>query len=332
MKKLFQILALLLLASPSLHAQTPDTLEWLPVGTEWVYETAGPGSSSYLRYRVEMDTLYRGRLARVVRHRSDSESLTSTVLLSRSGPLGDSIWIALTPQGALPTYVDGWRFYFRVSASLNDSLEFQAPVMNEARFLSLKYSIVFQGDTTVKGFRLPYHELEYASKEITQTFVCGPFGERSSTDWPPLRLSSDFISNIGLFPTSDNLSLAIFPLGCGLRCFTHPQLGTIRFDSPERQAQFPDCHYGTLVTRPGAAAAKAFSVQPNPASDRVEIAFDAPFRRLEAYDAQGRRVHAQGLHAGDRRLTLDVADWPAGVYLLRLEGEGAALQSKLILR
>jgi len=88
----------------------------------------------------------------------------------------------------------------------------------------------------------------------------------------------------------------------------------------------------TGVSRNRERKAPTCSVQPNPSSDRVEIAFDAPFRRLEVYESQGHRVHAQGLHAGDRRLTLDVADWPADVYLLRLEGEGAALQTKLILR
>ena len=34
--------------------------------------------------------------------------------------------------------------------------------------------------------------------------------------------------------------------GCGLFCFTHPQVGTLRFDSTARQAQYSNCKYALV--------------------------------------------------------------------------------------
>lgn len=59
-------------------------------------------------------------------------------------------------------------------------------------------------------------------------------------------------------------------------------------------------------------------LQPNPATDRLTVAVDAPLDAavIEVYDLHGRRVDTATLHGN--HAMLDLAGYPAGPYQLRL--------------
>ena len=75
------------------------------------------------------------------------------------------------------------------------------------------------------------------------------------------------------------------------------------------------------------------AVYPNPAAGRATVAFSAGgAARLDVFDALGRRVAT--LHDGPAQpgltATLDTASLPAGVYVLRLRGEGGAAARRIV--
>jgi hypothetical protein len=192
-----------------------------------------------------------------------------------------------------------------------------------------RLSVVGRGDTSINGHQMPYLLVKAQNPEsFYQDFRCRAYVETSSDGFAgTFRLYRDLISAIGLLP-EDGTSAEYYSLGCGLRCFTHPQLGTIRFDSPARQAQFPDnCYYGTPVSRPGRAAATLdLRLHPNPATDRVAVKF-AGWGRLEAYDAQGRQVLRR---EGSGPLDVDVSGWAAGLYAVRVSGPQGVSVGRLV--
>lgn len=64
------------------------------------------------------------------------------------------------------------------------------------------------------------------------------------------------------------------------------------------------------------------TVHPNPATELVQVALSAGgiLRTVEVQDALGRVVHRQALRARSA-MTLEVAAWPAGCYLVRVEDQ-----------
>lgn len=74
---------------------------------------------------------------------------------------------------------------------------------------------------------------------------------------------------------------------------------------------------------PGEAPSLGVLVRPNPTRDRAEIVLtlmEALAVRVTAFDVQGREVVVLldgAVPAGERRLGVDTADWPAGVYVVR---------------
>ncbi|MDT7855895.1 penicillin acylase family protein [Rubrivirga sp. S365] len=84
---------------------------------------------------------------------------------------------------------------------------------------------------------------------------------------------------------------------------------------------------------PPGAAFGIDAVYPNPSAARTTVAFSASgAARLDVFDALGRRVAT--LHDGPTRpgqtATLDTGALPAGVYLVRLQGEGGAATRTLV--
>ena len=146
-----------------------------------------------------------------------------------------------------------------------------------------RVEVAATGDTHINGYRMPYVDVrmrESNDDPLHRVFLCT--WQNKIGGYYYYRLYRDLISTAALFSDGSAYINEVMIYGCGLRCFTHPQLGTIRFDSPERQAQFPDCYYGDPVSRPGrAAAALDLSLRPNPATDGVAVEF-AGWGQLEA--------------------------------------------------
>lgn len=81
--------------------------------------------------------------------------------------------------------------------------------------------------------------------------------------------------------------------------------------------------------RDGASALQAF---PNPASGHVTIRYqyghtDAPNGTLAVYDAMGRKMEQMIPTTNDGTWQMDVARWTPGLYIVRMEANGATLHT-----
>lgn len=84
----------------------------------------------------------------------------------------------------------------------------------------------------------------------------------------------------------------------------------------------PDTCVQVSTGLPEAGSPVRVSVYPNPAAERVQVALSAGgnLRTVEVQDALGQVVHRQAPRAGSA-VTLEVAAWPAGCYLMRVEDQ-----------
>ena len=84
-----------------------------------------------------------------------------------------------------------------------------------------------------------------------------------------------------------------------------------------------------------ANAGTFLQVYPNPGKDNVQISFfstNALILNLTAYDMQGREVWKSDREnvAGKQLLSLDVSNWPKGMYLFLLKGGETEVQQRFI--
>ncbi|MES2388706.1 MAG: T9SS type A sorting domain-containing protein [Bacteroidota bacterium] len=75
----------------------------------------------------------------------------------------------------------------------------------------------------------------------------------------------------------------------------------------------------------------SLSVSPNPVTDKLNIYADADIRinTLQLTDMQGRIVRTQSVEAGLSNYSMNLAEIPAGVYVLRGMGKAGVLQQKI---
>ncbi|MCD4733321.1 T9SS type A sorting domain-containing protein [bacterium] len=73
---------------------------------------------------------------------------------------------------------------------------------------------------------------------------------------------------------------------------------------------------------------------PCPATERVEVSFSLPSStpaRLSLYDLAGRRLTSLSLTPETTSATLELTDYPSGVYLLRLSSELGSVEQRLVI-
>jgi hypothetical protein len=87
-----------------------------------------------------------------------------------------------------------------------------------------------------------------------------------------------------------------------------------------------DCTTGIANSDAGNASV---SVYPNPASEKLNIAFDAPFTSLCIFNAQGQEVVKM---MNPKPTVLHVQDWPQGVYLMVFETATCTETTRVILQ
>ncbi|MEL6674313.1 MAG: Omp28-related outer membrane protein [Bacteroidota bacterium] len=80
---------------------------------------------------------------------------------------------------------------------------------------------------------------------------------------------------------------------------------------------------------------RAFKVLPNPANEQVNLILEgtyAPFSQVKIYDLRG-RIQWQGeLPLSENAYTVDVRDWPAGLYHISLQNGTAHTTTKLLVQ
>lgn len=140
-----------------------------------------------------------------------------------------------------------------------------------------------------------------------------------------------------LYPASlpDSVTVEVaLTLPGGSRCFFKKRL------------PLPACHWiAERGTNPDDSAnikhdnnqhlliANSLLVFPNPTSGNVTIAYDygavkCSERSLAIYDAMGRKIQQIPLQEMTGNLTIDTKDWASGIYLIRMEADGKALQTQ----
>lgn len=73
---------------------------------------------------------------------------------------------------------------------------------------------------------------------------------------------------------------------------------------------------------------RRLAVAPNPAADRVHVSLPTGATVLRVYDVQGRLLRSEAL-SDLAELDLDVQGWPAGLYLIAVQGAGGTYWAKV---
>ena len=120
----------------------------------------------------------------------------------------------------------------------------------------------------------------------------------------------------------------------------HSPLMTINYDTSGTGTLYvSDAKYyrGMMTTAVNDVASKVttLNVYPNPATDNVTFGFDLTgtpaATNLVVYDATGRvvnTINGTSLKTGKNEVSLNVSNLPAGMYIVRLQGEGAAASAR----
>jgi hypothetical protein len=120
----------------------------------------------------------------------------------------------------------------------------------------------------------------------------------------------------------------------------HSPLMTINYDTSGSGTPYviDAKYYRGLITsavKDVVAKPTTLNVYPNPATDNITFGFDingaSTATNLIVYDATGRvvnTINGTNLKAGKNEVSLNVSNLPAGMYIVRLQGEGAAASAR----
>lgn len=78
-----------------------------------------------------------------------------------------------------------------------------------------------------------------------------------------------------------------------------------------------------------------FTLTPNPAQNKVTVYTGQPLQTdadIQLLDLTGRVLHSQAMNQSDRSTTIDVANTPPGVYMIKLFQAGEARYQRLIIQ
>ncbi|MFZ6051132.1 T9SS type A sorting domain-containing protein [Halocola ammonii] len=98
-------------------------------------------------------------------------------------------------------------------------------------------------------------------------------------------------------------------------------------DSDEIVVTVEDC-----ISSVGELNENQVSMYPNPALEQVELEVNGALQRLEITDSHGRIVYSQEEGTANDHLTIDVSDFEAGLYFVKLFSESNQVVKKLMVR
>jgi len=186
---LYIILALLFSCSTfsNLKAQQSDTFEWLPVGTEWVFNPYHfearvnyPTAVAY-RFVVQKDTALLGRDAKKIVRNSLGGNFYGKYIKLYLAKSQDSVFYSL--QGIVdsePTNSPNrrsprpWRLYFDTRAQANDvftgftsggGLLPYNELTDDTSGRRYSFEVLRTGDTLINEFRLPFVDVRYNTSQ-----------------------------------------------------------------------------------------------------------------------------------------------------------------------
>ncbi len=111
----------------------------------------------------------------------------------------------------------------------------------------------------------------------------------------------------------------------------------LQFNADTSETEFSGVSYmldaGVGETELPAISQLAFDVFPNPASDVIYIKLHDSYEgELIIYDLSGRKIHQQPVTSNQQQLSIDVSDFPAGMYQVVARAEKQMSVKKLLVR
>lgn len=97
----------------------------------------------------------------------------------------------------------------------------------------------------------------------------------------------------------------------------------------------PDEYHPTPDPEPegideGSGLARYVTVSPNPAQTEVKVVSSFPLKTIEAIDATGKKVYSQA--TSGPQATLDVREWPSGIYVLNVSTSVGVFTKKIVVK
>ena len=160
-----------------------------------------------------------------------------------------------------------------------------------------------------------------AEKYLAVSGGFSPDHRRLGTDSTGTDVSTVVAARLAALAPADSATVTFAVLAA-------PDLPTLRAAALEAIAAYQQAQQ-PLATLPGAAGA-GWQLYPNPTRDRLHVQLPAAFgaARAELLDALGRVVLQVELPDGGGEL--DLREFPAGLYVLRLRGDGGILARRVV--
>jgi TolB protein len=135
-------------------------------------------------------------------------------------------------------------------------------------------------------------------------------------------VNGDYFSQAVFHPTNDKLYYSKYIAGVNYEIHRMDTTG-------ENSVLISNCSLVGIGERPEVAH---FDIYPNPATDVVSLRLDATDAAyLQVFSTNGKLIVEQALPAAVGNVQLDVADWPAGIYLMKIQTSETAGAQKLII-
>jgi hypothetical protein len=83
----------------------------------------------------------------------------------------------------------------------------------------------------------------------------------------------------------------------------------------------------------GYDARPTLTISPNPSDGRFNIVTDMPGNEIihfRVIDIHGRKIYSVDTH--ERRISIDISEYPSGMYFVRADGANAMQSNRLIIR
>jgi hypothetical protein len=71
-----------------------------------------------------------------------------------------------------------------------------------------------------------------------------------------------------------------------------------------------------------------FNIYPQPFQDGFILQNNRPLERIQIFDIMGRAIYEKQASGGMNSITIGTANWPSGIYLLRVNGKYVSKLSK----
>ncbi len=222
-------------------------------------------------------------------------------------------------EGLLVFVMDGTqqRVLYDLSADEGESWTIYAPFDAACNETATAWSAI-ASDTIINGEKLRFIEMAWDAATDEHWAFRGLIAERIG----PL---DDYMFASPTAACGDAMAE-----GGRLRCYMDNDFGVFQTGIA------PECDYLVGLNTPGATGAP--TLVPNPASDEVRLGFELASNAnavVTVFSVEGRlfkQLNFNGLNAGGHSLRINIADLPAGIYLLQLQTGYELRTMKLLVR